>query len=144
VLEAALESRLPLLASAARRVLNEERYHIEHAVEWLDLLSAQPRQARRLQSALQRVCQIGGDPLVTCKAMAELGRQGWIRPAPELAARYGTALSARLEAAGWPTAAVTAIARRVSRGEAGKRPPGLLALHHDLTGLRRGYPGATW
>ena len=144
VLEAALESRLPLLASAARRVLNEERYHLEHAVEWLDLLSAQARQARRLQSALQRVCDIGGDPFVVSQGMVDLGKREWIRPSPELAARFGATLSARLEAAGWPTAAVAAIVRRVSQGVAGKRPPGFwlsIATSPGSGAAIRGQPG---
>jgi ring-1,2-phenylacetyl-CoA epoxidase subunit PaaC len=137
VLAAMKESKLPLLPSAAQRLLNEERYHIEHAEEWLGLLSSKPKQRARLAAQLVRVANGGGNPARHGGAMAALGSAG-------VADHYRAALVERLEQAGWSADEVAAVAAGLDHDGARPTPPGLMALHRDLTGLRHAHIGRAW
>jgi ring-1,2-phenylacetyl-CoA epoxidase subunit PaaC len=145
LLSAARASSLPLLGGAAERVLNEELYHEEHAMQWLQLLSSRPRQRRRLQSALTRVTALGGNPAPRLDGLAELGAAGLLASRHDLAGGFSASLRRRLTAVGgWQASeAATALAGLDSRGP-WTSPPGLLQLHRDLTGMRRAHPGAAW
>ncbi|MHB8507930.1 MAG: 1,2-phenylacetyl-CoA epoxidase subunit PaaC [Candidatus Dormibacteria bacterium] len=139
-LRAAVDSTLPLLAGASQRILNEEQYHLEHAEQWLELMSSRAPQRRRLAAALARVTAIGGSPVGPLLGLAGLG------PALRtvgLARHYEEALLGRLAHAGWAGEHVDPV-RAGLRANRGSRPPGLQQLHRDLTGLRRAHPGARW
>jgi ring-1,2-phenylacetyl-CoA epoxidase subunit PaaC len=144
LLRRALESDLPLLAGAARRVLNEEQYHLEHADQWLALLSRTRRTRLRLARALGRVAAIGGNPALAAPGLEVLARSGAFSATADLAAAYREGLLGRLRDACWGPPAVELIERELSHGASATAPPGLLNLHRDLTGLRRAHPGASW
>ncbi|HEV3231288.1 MAG TPA: hypothetical protein VG245_03435, partial [Candidatus Dormibacteraeota bacterium] len=61
-----------------------------------------------------------------------------------LAAAYRETLLERLGAAGWTPAELTDATAALDARPTSAPPPGLTALHRDLTGLRRAHPGATW
>jgi ring-1,2-phenylacetyl-CoA epoxidase subunit PaaC len=145
LLNAALASSLPLLGGAAERVLNEELYHEEHAMQWLRLLSSKPKQRRRLQAALARVVDLGGNPATRLDGLAELGAAGLLAHRQDLASGFKAAIRRRLmDVGGWPASeAATAVAGLDSQGP-WTSPRGLLQLHRDLTGMRRAHPGASW
>jgi ring-1,2-phenylacetyl-CoA epoxidase subunit PaaC len=145
VLDAALGSALPLLASAAQRILNEEVYHEEHAMQWLTLLSSREPQRRRLQAALRRATAIGGNPARRLDGLAEVGAAGKLPPEDDLATRFTTALRERLATGGgWNSPDITSALDGLAGRGPWATPPGLLQLHRDLTGMRRAHPGATW
>lgn len=145
LLSAALSSRLPLLGSASERMLNEEVYHEEHAMQWLALLSSRPRQRRRLQSALGRVIEIGGSPAYRLDGLAQIGAMGLLPANEDLAAGFVASLRRSLVlVGGWREPdADAALGSLGSRGP-WPSPRGLLQLHRDLTGMRRAHPGASW
>jgi ring-1,2-phenylacetyl-CoA epoxidase subunit PaaC len=143
-LAAAARSSLPLLAGAATRIGNEEVYHAEHAVQWLELLSSRPPQRRRLAAQLARVTSSAGNPVRAAAGLEALGRAGVIVSLEDLAQAYSAALKGSLLAAGWTTDEATfALQPLASRGD-GVTPSGLYQLHRDLTGLRRAHAGASW
>ncbi|GAC1329290.1 MAG: phenylacetate-CoA oxygenase subunit PaaC [Candidatus Dormibacteria bacterium] len=144
LLSACLSSDLPLLPGAAQRVLNEEMYHEEHAMEWLELLSSRPRQRARTQAALGRVTALGGNPAARLDGIAELGEGGDLASASDLAAGFNASLRRRLLRAGWPAENVDSALSGLSGRGPWPNPPGLRQLHSDLTGMRRAHPGATW
>ncbi|HEV3231110.1 MAG TPA: 1,2-phenylacetyl-CoA epoxidase subunit PaaC, partial [Candidatus Dormibacteraeota bacterium] len=76
LLRRALESDLPLLGGAARRVLNEEQYHLEHAEQWLALLSERERPRQRLARALTRVLARAGNPAEAAPGLDALAAAG--------------------------------------------------------------------
>lgn len=145
LLSAALGSRLPLLGGAAERVLNEEVYHEEHAMQWLELMSSKPRQRHRLQAAMARVAGLGGNPATRLDGLAELGVAGLLASRQDLAEGFSASLRRRLtHVGGWPvTETASALSGLDSPGPRAS-PPGLLQLHRDLTGMRRAHPGASW
>ncbi|HEY8740239.1 MAG TPA: Phenylacetic acid catabolic protein, partial [Candidatus Dormibacteraeota bacterium] len=145
LLSAALSSKLALLGSAAERILNEELYHEEHAMQWLQLLSSRPRQQRRLQAAMRRVVTIGGNPARRLEGLADLGSAGQLARQDELADAFAASLNRRLtDVAHWGEADTDdALGALDSRGP-WPTPPGLTRLHQDLTGMRRAHPGASW
>jgi len=145
LLSAALDSTLPLLGSASQRLLNEELYHEEHAAQWLELLSSTTAPRRRLQAALRRVTDMGGNPARRLDGLRELGEAGLLPGDQDLAEGYAGSLRRRLEhVGGWPSAETA----EALAGLAGKgpwpTPAGLMRLHADLTGMRRAHPGASW
>ncbi|MHB8507378.1 MAG: 1,2-phenylacetyl-CoA epoxidase subunit PaaC [Candidatus Dormibacteria bacterium] len=146
VLRYALEERgLPLLSGAARRVLNEERYHLEHADEWLRLLSTEEDQRKRLFNQMERVVHLGGNPARLAPGLQELGALGMLAPRRDIEASYRDMLTRRLRDAGWTRAQVGSIGAALARRPKGSPAvPGLHQLHRDLTGLRRAHPGASW
>lgn len=144
-LTAALDSSLPLLSGAARRVLNEELYHQEHATQWLRLLSSRAPQRRRLATQLTRVAGLGGNPLRWAEGLEDLGRAGAISAAGSLAEGYVVTLRQRLEsAAGWSRAESEPVLAALAGSARAAAPPGLYQLHRDLTGLRHAHAGASW
>jgi ring-1,2-phenylacetyl-CoA epoxidase subunit PaaC len=143
LLGAALSTRLPLLPSAAQRVLNEELYHEEHATQWLELLSSRDRQRRRLQAAMGKVCALGGNPARRLDGLEALGAAGALATATELADAFALSMTRRLLIAGWRQADVDAALAGLG-GNPTTRPPGLNQLYQDLTGMRRAHPGASW
>ena len=145
LLSAALQSTLPLLASASQRLLNEEVYHEEHAVQWLQLLSSRSPSRARLQTALKKAVDLGGNPARRLDGLRDLGQGGLLAPAPDLEAGFAASLRRRLEhVGGWSAAdADDSLAGLTSDGP-WTSPPGLQRLHRDLTGMRRAHPGATW
>ncbi|HEV1996760.1 MAG TPA: 1,2-phenylacetyl-CoA epoxidase subunit PaaC [Candidatus Dormibacteraeota bacterium] len=145
LLSAALQSTLPLLASASQRLLNEELYHEEHAVQWLELLSSRSSSRARLQAALTRVVELGGNPARRLDGLRELGEQGLLPAATDLDAGYAASLRRRLEhVGGWPTVDAQAALAGLNSDGPWPSPPGLQRLHSELTGMRRAHPGATW
>ena len=143
-LTVAVDSRLPLLGGAARRVLNEEIYHQEHATQWLQLLSSRAPQRRRLAAQLTRVAALGGNPLARVDGLEELGRAAAL-PAPnQLADEYERALRQRLAVAGWSRAESEPVLAALAGSPPAEVPPGLYQLHRDLTGLRHAHAGASW
>jgi ring-1,2-phenylacetyl-CoA epoxidase subunit PaaC len=143
-LTAALDSSLPLLGGAARRVFNEELYHQEHATQWLELLSGRAAQRRRLAAQLRRVASLGGNPVARADGLEELGRAGAIPGARELASEYGRKLRRRLESAGWSPDESEPVFAALAGSTPAAAPPGLYQLHKDLTGLRQAHAGASW
>jgi ring-1,2-phenylacetyl-CoA epoxidase subunit PaaC len=145
ILGAAIKSSLPLVGGAARRVLNEEIYHRDHATQWLQLLSSRAPQRRRLAAQLTRVAGLGGNPLARADGLVELGEAGAIAAAGDLTADYAAALRRRLESdAGWSLAETEPVLVAMAAGPSDVVPPGLYQLHRDLTGLRRAHSGASW
>jgi ring-1,2-phenylacetyl-CoA epoxidase subunit PaaC len=145
LLSAALWSKLPLLASAAQRVLNEEVYHEEHATQWLELMSARRGSHARLAAAMRRVVDVGGNPALRLDGLAALGDAGRLPQQQELADGFAASLRRRLEHVGhWnPRELNWALESLPSRGP-WPSPRGLRSLHQELTGMRRAHPGATW
>jgi ring-1,2-phenylacetyl-CoA epoxidase subunit PaaC len=145
LLSATLSSKLPLLGSASERILNEEVYHEEHAMQWLALLSSRPRQRRRLQSALRRVIEIGGNPANRLDGLAQIGAMGLLPACEDLAEGFAGALRRRLVLiGGWGEPDADAVLGSLGSRGPWPAPPGLLQLHRDLTGMRRAHPGASW
>jgi ring-1,2-phenylacetyl-CoA epoxidase subunit PaaC len=145
LLSAAIDSSLPLLAGAARRVLNEEVYHQEHAVQWLQLLSSRAPQRRRLAAQLARVATIAGNPVGAAEGLQALGVAGVISRADELVERYTRVMLNRLGSnGGWSKAESEPVLQALAASGPGVSPPGLFKLHRDLTGLRRAHAGASW
>jgi ring-1,2-phenylacetyl-CoA epoxidase subunit PaaC len=143
-LSAAVDSSLPLLGGAARRVLNEELYHQEHATQWLQLLSSRDVQRRRLATQLARVAGLGGNPVARAPGLEELGLAGAIAPA-HLANEYVAAMRRRLESVGgWSPEATAPVLGALAGSSRSAAPPGLYQLHQDLTGLRHAHAGASW
>lgn len=144
-LGAAVDSSLPLLGGAARRVLNEELYHQEHATQWLQLLSSRAPQRRRFSAQLARVAGMGGNPLAQVEGLANLGRAGAIAPAADLSRGYVSTLRQRLESdAGWSPEESEPVLAALAQAPTAGAPPGLYQLHRDLTGLRHAHAGASW
>lgn len=143
LLRAALGSGAPLLASAAERVLNEEMYHLEHADQWLELLSSRPRQRNRLSRALARVATMGGNPM-RAGGPSAAAAAGLLPGGADLAQAYATAVISRLTRNGWPDDEVASVATAIAAAPSGPAPAGLFKIHRDLTGLRRAHPGASW
>jgi ring-1,2-phenylacetyl-CoA epoxidase subunit PaaC len=144
-LRVAKEADLPLLPSAARRVENEEVYHLEHATEWLELLSARPIQRRRLARELQRAAGIAGATAQTVPGLARLAAAGRFAAPEQLGENFAADLTQKLEAAGWSEAELGPVRQALRAAPADHRhPPGLYDLHRDLTGLRRAHAGASW
>ena len=145
LLSAALQSTLPLLASASQRLLNEEVYHEEHAVQWLRLLSSRSPSRARLQTALKKVVDLGGNPARRLDGLRDLGQEGLLPPAQDLEAGYAASLRRRLEhVGGWSAAEAAGSLAGLTSDGPWTSPPGLQRLHRDLTGMRRAHPGATW
>jgi ring-1,2-phenylacetyl-CoA epoxidase subunit PaaC len=137
---------LPLLAGAARRVLNEEQYHLEHADEWLELLSRRVSDRHRLAGQLVRVLDQVGNPVRAFPGLDDLSELGMLPPRLQIETNYRDMLLERLGDAGWSRGEMATVEAALAHGrvEGLPRPPGLYKLHHDLTGLRRANPGATW
>lgn len=145
LLSAALQSTLPLLASASQRLLNEEVYHEEHAIQWLELLSSRGPSRGRLQAALKRVVDLGGNPARRLDGVGDLGREGLLPAAQDLEAAYAGSLRRRLEhVGGWTGGEAADALTHLGAEGPWSSPPGLQRLHRDLTGMRRAHPGATW
>ncbi len=145
LLQAAVQSDLPLLGGAARRVLNEEQYHLEHAVDWLALLSSAERPRDRLARQLLRVVEIGGNPADRLPGLVRLGHRGHLPEPADLKAAFAASVADKLATAGWPASQVRAVDRALNaRPWESPSPPGLYQLHRDLTGLRRAHAGASW
>ena len=145
LLSAALQSTLPLLASASQRLLNEEVYHGEHAVQWLQLLSSRPSSRARLQVALKKVVNLGGNPARRLDGVRDLGQSGLLPTAQDFEAGYAASLRRRLEhVGGWSAAEAADALEALNSYGPWTSPPGLQRLHRDLTGMRRAHPGATW
>ncbi|MFN2465664.1 MAG: 1,2-phenylacetyl-CoA epoxidase subunit PaaC [Candidatus Dormibacteria bacterium] len=145
LLNAALSATLPLLPSAAERILNEEVYHQEHAVQWLELLSSRPPQQQRLVAALTRVVAIGGSPSRRLSGLAELAGAGRLPAPSDLEKSFAGSLRLQLTGAGGWRHDDADVALRGLGGEGPwPTPPGLGQLHTDLTAMRRAHPGATW
>jgi ring-1,2-phenylacetyl-CoA epoxidase subunit PaaC len=145
LLSAALSSPLPLLGSAAQRILNEEVYHEEHAMQWLQLLSSRAPQQRRLRTALARVVAVGGNPARRLEGIDDLAQRRQLPGHADLGADFAASIHRRLtRVGGWSQDdAATALVGLDSHGP-WATPPGLTQLHRDLTGMRRAHPGATW
>jgi ring-1,2-phenylacetyl-CoA epoxidase subunit PaaC len=144
VLTAAVDSNLPLLGGAARRVLNEEMYHQEHAGQWLQLLSSRDSQRRRLAAQLTRVAGLGGNPMARADGLEDLVRAGAF-PSADLSGAYVAALRQRLESVGgWSPEQTEPVIVALAGSPRAAAPPGLYQLHKDLTGLRRAHAGAAW
>ncbi len=143
-LSAAVDSQLPLLGSAARRVLNEEIYHQEHATQWLQLLSSKAPQRRRLAAQLTRVAAMGGNPLARADGLVELGLTAALPASNQLADEYAGALRQRLAVAGWSRTETEPVLGALAGSPPAEAPPGLYQLHRDLTGLRHAHAGASW
>jgi len=141
-LTAARESRAPLLPAAAQRILNEERYHLEHAEEWLRLLSRRGPQRRRLARAMQKVVGHASNAARDLPGVDELARAGLFATREDLTAAFRAALLGRLEHSWSPGEVGPVVAALATRPMAA--PPGRYQVHRDLTGLRRAHPGATW
>jgi ring-1,2-phenylacetyl-CoA epoxidase subunit PaaC len=145
VLSAALWSKLPLLASAAQRVLNEEVYHEEHATQWLELLSSRRNPHARLVAAMRRVVDIGGNPALRLDGLEELGALKHLPGRPELAEGFAASLRRRLEHVGrWNPRELNWALEHLNSSGPWPSPRGLRLLHDELTGMRRAHPGATW
>ena len=144
LLSACLSADLPLLPGAAQRILNEEVYHEEHAMEWLALLSSRDRQRRRLQAALARVTAIGGNPVRRLDGLAALGEARVLASSTDLAEGFAASLRRRLVKTGWSTTDTDSALAGLGGDQGRPNPPGLRQLHADLTGMRRAHPGATW
>jgi ring-1,2-phenylacetyl-CoA epoxidase subunit PaaC len=145
LLSAALSSPLPLLGSAAQRVLNEEVYHEEHAMQWLQLMSSRAPQQKRLQTALARVAALGGNPARRLDGIDDLGKRGRLPAQADLAAGFASSLHRRLtHVGGWSQDDAAAALGALDGPGPRATPPGLKQLHRDLTGMRRAHPGATW
>ena len=144
LLSACLSANLPLLPGAAQRILNEEVYHEEHAMEWLALLSSRDKQRRRLQAALARVSSIGGSPARRLDGLRALGESGALASSTDLADGFAASLRRRLVKTGWNDADTDTALAGLEGNPARPNPPGLRQLHADLTGMRRAHPGATW
>ena len=145
LLSAALQSALPLLASASQRLLNEEVYHEEHAIQWLELISSRSSSRTRLQAALKKVVELGGNPARRLDGVRQLGQEGLLPPLRDLEAAYGASLRRRLEhLGGWSAMEVAESLDALASDGPWTAPPGLRQLHRDLTGMRRAHPGATW
>ena len=145
LLSAALWSKLPLLASAAQRILNEEVYHEEHAIQWLELLSSRRNQHARLAAAMRRVVDIGGNPALRLDGLADLGAMGFLPAQAELAETYAASLRRRLAHVGrWNPREVNWVLEGLPSTGPWRTPRGLRQLHDELTGMRRAHPGATW
>lgn len=142
-LRAALDSSAPLLGSAARRLLNEEQYHVEHAQEWIDLLSGSSRPRARLSRGLARVFRLAGNPFSVRREFDAAAAAGLLLHSGDLAAKFRAAVVERL--GGRLTAGeMDIVLAQLGPDGHDRVPPGLLRLHTDLTGLRRAHPGATW
>jgi ring-1,2-phenylacetyl-CoA epoxidase subunit PaaC len=145
LLRHALDSDLPLFSGAARRVLNEEAYHLEHAEEWLALLSAGTAQRERLARQMARVAEIAGNPAYNAPGVGQLGRREKLATRREIEADFQGMLITRLRDAGWPEPEIRPVQVALARSSKPyPTPPGLYSLHRDLTGLRRAHPGASW
>ena len=145
VLRAMRKSQAPLLPSASQRLLNEEMYHLQHADEWLELLSSRPRQRRLLARQMARVAEIAGNPFHTAGALRVACTGGVIDTATALSAAYASAVLGRLQAVGWSEAEVAPVRSALTEPHpAAPPPPGLFQLHRQLTGLRRAHRGASW
>ncbi|MFN2464375.1 MAG: Phenylacetic acid catabolic protein [Candidatus Dormibacteria bacterium] len=144
LLSAALSSPLPLLPGAAQRLLNEEVYHEEHAMEWLGLMSSREPQRTRLQAALGRVTNLGGNPARRIGGLEALGQSGALPAVADLAAGFSASLRRRAQKAGWTDGAGHEALAGLEGDQPRPNPPGLRQLHADLTGMRRAHPGASW
>ena len=141
-LRAARASTLPLLPSAAHRVMNEERYHLEHADEWLHLLSRKAKQRRALARAMEKVVARAANAGRALPGTGELAAAGLFTGQEELAADFRAGLVGRLEPR-WSMAELGPVLAALATQPVAA-PPGLYQVHRDLTGLRRAHPGATW
>ena len=145
ILHAMRDSQAPLLPSASQRLLNEESYHLEHADEWLTLLSSKPRQRGMLARQLAKATLLAGNPFHSQGPLRVACTAGVIATAAEMSARYSAAVLDRLGAAGWPDNEVAPVRSALTEPHpAPPVPPGLFQLHRQLTGLRRAHRGASW
>ena len=145
LLSAALWSKLPLLASASQRILNEEVYHEEHAAQWLELLSSRRAPHARLAAAMRRVVDVGGNPALRLDGLDVLGRLELLPGHGDLADGFAASLRRRLEHVGrWNPRELNWVLENLDSRGPWPSPRGLRQLHDELTGMRRAHPGATW
>ena len=145
LLSAALWSDLPLLASAAQRILNEEVYHEEHATQWLELLSSRRNPHARLAAAMRKVVDIGGNPALRLDGLDDLGATEHFPARQDLADGFAASLCRRLEHVGrWNPRELNWALENLDSPGPWASPRGLRQLHEELTGMRRAHPGATW
>ena len=145
ILRALRNSSLPLLPTAAQRLLNEESYHLEHAQLWISLLASSKTTRKRLAAGLERVMSLAGNPVDALSGWPLLATAGATAGAANLSSEFVRWFRTGLVRAGVDDGTIDRVRVALAASPATKpRIPGWSEVHRDLTALRIAHPGASW
>lgn len=96
-LERLIDSQYRPLADLSRKLIDEERYHLEHHRVWLSMLLTSPISAPRTRAEIQRVLSLSDDLVFMSSWQTAWGAWGLLPNADSLASDWRTRIQAFLD-----------------------------------------------
>ncbi|WP_426564513.1 1,2-phenylacetyl-CoA epoxidase subunit PaaC [Angustibacter sp. McL0619] len=136
------ESSDELISGVAAKAVKEVTYHVDHAAEWvLRLGDGTDESHRRMQSGLELVWPYVPELFDASEMDADLLASGVaVDPSTLYESWHTTVLDVLTRA----TLTEPVQAPDPARGRRGEHSPALTELLHEMQGLHREHPGATW